>query len=45
MKVLGLDISITKPALKVKTVNCFHCGRNVIVKIENVRAYNYCSEC
>jgi hypothetical protein len=42
---LRWPIVIEKKRKTIQTVDCFHCGRQFFVVVENLRAANFCSQC
>ena len=45
MKLLGFEIIKLEDNSEVKTVSCYHCGKELQTGVNNIRAYNYCSSC
>lgn len=45
MKLLGFEIIKSKGKSETKTVSCYHCAKEFETGVDNIRAFNYCSNC
>lgn len=45
MYLLGLEIRKDRREKKYSMLTCYDCGRVLFVAKDNIRVYNYCTEC